>query len=130
MFSLRDLFLVLLLIGGLPMAIARPMYGVLVFAWLGIMNPHRLTWSFAEEIPWSLMYGIATTLGFVVTKDRILRESLRDYWPVLLLLVWYGVTTTFAFIPEAAVEKYGTVLKSQYMCLLTLALLTSRDRLY
>ena len=130
MFSLRDLFLVLLLIGGLPMSIARPMYGVLIFAWLGIMNPHRLTWSFAEEIPWSMIYGIATTIGFLMTKDRILGESLRDYWPVLLLLVWYGITTAFAFIPEAALEKYVAVLKSQYMCLLTLALLTTRTRVY
>ena len=51
MISLRDLILALLLVGGLPVAIARPMYGVLIFAWLGIMNPHRLTWSFAENIP-------------------------------------------------------------------------------
>ena len=130
MISLRDLILALLLVGGLPVAIARPMYGVLIFAWLGIMNPHRLTWSFAENIPWSLMYSIASTIGFLTTKDRNLAGSLRDYWPVLLLLVWYGITTAFAFIPAAAQEKYATVLKSQYMCLLALALLTSRNRVY
>jgi probable O-glycosylation ligase (exosortase A-associated) len=130
MISLRDLILALLLVGGLPVAIARPMYGVLIFAWLGIMNPHRLTWSFAENIPWSLMYSIATTIGFLTTKDRNLAGSLRDYWPVLLLLVWYGITTAFAFIPSAAQEKYATVLKSQYMCLLALALLTTRNRVY
>lgn len=42
-----------------------------------------------------------------------------------LLLVWYGITTAFAFIPAAAQEKYATMLKSQYMCLLALALLTA-----
>lgn len=128
MVSVRDLILTLLLIGGLPVAIARPMYGVLIFAWLGIMNPHRLTWSFAEEVPWSLMYSIAATMGFVATKDRNLQVSVRDYWPVLLLLVWFGITTVFAFNPTAALDKFSAVLKSQYMCLLTLALLTTRMR--
>jgi hypothetical protein len=52
---MRSLLVALLVFGSLPIIIVRPHVGVLVWSWIGYMNPHRLTWGFAYDSrsPWS-----------------------------------------------------------------------------
>ena len=33
---------------------------MLMWAWLGYMNPHRLTWHFAHEMPYAIWLAVAT----------------------------------------------------------------------
>ena len=42
---MRDIVLTLVIFGTLPFILWRPHIGVLVWTWIGFMNPHRLTWS-------------------------------------------------------------------------------------
>lgn len=127
--ALRDLAFALMLIGGLPLAFMRPFVGALVFVWLGMMNPHQYMWSFAGEISWSKLYAVAVLLGALASKEMRWRESVRQYWIVLLFVAWASVTTAFALEPTRAFNKFVDVVKIQAMCLVTLALLTTRARI-
>ena len=127
--ALRDLALALLLIGGMPLAFRRPFIGALVFVWLGMMNIHRYTWGFAGEISWSKLYAGVTILGLLASKEGEWRDSVRQYWIILVFLAWATITTVFALEPARAFNKYADVVKIQAMCLVTLALLTSRARI-
>lgn len=125
---MRDILLCVLLFGGLPVAFARPFYGALVFTWLGLMNPHRFTWGVAYDMPWSLMYAAAIMGGLLFVADKRVLDSLRRYWPVVLYVIWMGVTTLNA-VSETAGYRYQQVLKVHVMCVVTLALLTTRKRI-
>lgn len=128
--AIRDLALSLLLFGGLPIAFRRPFIGALVFVWLGMMNPHRYTWGFAYDFPWSKLYAIAIMLGALASREDIAwKESLRQYWVALLIVAWAAFTTFFALEPRGAVNKYIDVIKIHAMCLVTLAMLNSRTRI-
>jgi len=128
--GLRDLALALLLIGGLPVAFRRPFIGALVFAWLGMMNPHRFSWGFAYDFPWSKLYAAVIFAGVLASKEDILwKDSIRRYRIMLLILAWAAITTVFALEPWRALSKLTDVVKIQVMCLVTLALLTDRARI-
>ena len=127
--SLRDLLLTVLLVGGLPIALRRPFVGALIFAFIGLANPHRYTWGFAYSMPWAFMYAAATVAGLFATQERLIGDSIRRYWPVLLYLAWMGITTIFAIEPASARIRLVEVAKVQLMCLVTLMLLTDWKRI-
>jgi len=128
--ALRDLALALILIGGLPIAFKRPFIGALIFAWLGMMSPHRYTWGFAYDFPWSKLYAAVILLGVLVTQDELQwKDSIRRYRLIILLVCWAALTTLFALEPARAFAKYQDVVKIQLMCLVTLALLHDRRQI-
>ena len=46
---MRDILVTVLVFGMLPLILWRPWIGILVWSWLGYMNPHRQTWGFAYD---------------------------------------------------------------------------------
>lgn len=121
--GLRDLLLSALLIGGLPIGFRRPFFGALIFAFIGLANPHRFTWGFAYSMPWALAYAAVTIAGLINTQERRVADGIREYAPVLVYLAWMGVTTFFALERESALPMLDRVAKVHLMCLVTLCLL-------
>ena len=54
----------------MPFILVRPWIGILLWSWLGYMNPHRLSWGFAYDFPFAAVAGAATLVGLVFTRDR------------------------------------------------------------
>jgi hypothetical protein len=44
---MRDIALTVVIFSLLPFAFARPWFGILLWTWVGLMNPHKLTFGFA-----------------------------------------------------------------------------------
>lgn len=94
------------------------------------MNPHRLGWGFANELPFAAVIGLVTVVAMVFS-----RESKRiPITPVTILLMlfilWMAITTFFATNPDMAYEQLDKVLKIQLMIFFTLILITDRHRLH
>jgi probable O-glycosylation ligase (exosortase A-associated) len=126
---MRDPVLTFLIFGSLPFILMRPWIGVLMWSWLGLMNPHRLSWSYAFSMPFAQAVAIATLLGMLLSK-----EKLRIPWsPVVvalaLFVVWLTITTIFAIDRDAALVEWEKVMKIQLMTFVTLMLITDRKRL-
>jgi len=126
---MRDILLALIVFGSLPIIVARPYVGVLVWAWLGYMNPHRLSWGFAYDFPFAYIVAIVTLVSVFLSKEpkRLPMTGLIAIW--ILFIAWMGVTTVFAFYPEDAWVQYEKVLKIQLMTFATILLITNRERL-
>ena len=126
---MRDVLLAIIVFGSLPMILARPYIGVLVWTWLGYMNPHRLTYGFAFDFPFAYLVAIATLAGLVFSKEpkRFPLTGLTVIW--LVFIAWMGITTVFAFYPVDALTQYEKVLKIQLMTFATILLMCSRERL-
>ena len=54
-FDMRDYVLTAFVFGMVPFCVARPWIGILMWYWLGLMSPHRLTWSFAYTMPFAMV---------------------------------------------------------------------------
>ena len=109
---MRDVLLTLIIMGFVPVILARPYVGVLVFACIGYLNPHRFVWGFAYTMPFAAIIGGATVLGFLFTseKEKIPVNAMVLMWAAWIF--WMNVTTLFALNPEEAFEEWDRAMTS------------------
>lgn len=127
---MRDLALALVLFGSIPFILARPYLGLLMWSWLGYMNPHRLTWGFAYSFPWVMLIAIVTLVSLAISKEskRIPVSAVSVL--LVLFLLWTGFTTFFAAVPGTASETWQQFAKTLVMVFVTLMLVNSRERMH
>lgn len=125
---MRDIALALFVFGMIPFILVRPYLGLLVWSWLGYMNPNRLTYGFAYNFPWVEVVAIATLLGLLLGRERKLPPWSSVLGLLLLYLAWTGVTTVFAAMPGPAWLKWQEFAKILVMVFVTLMLVDSRER--
>jgi probable O-glycosylation ligase (exosortase A-associated) len=122
---MRDLLLLAILTGVSLPALIHPWMGALLWTWVSIMNPHRLTWS-AYDWPVGLISAAVTLIGLVLTTDKR-RLPLTPLTLLLLaFLSWMTITTIFSLKPDAAWPLFDRVWKILLMLLVTIALLHTR----
>ena len=66
---MRDIALALFIFGTLPCILMRPYIGLLVWSWLGYMNPHRLCYGFAVSFPWVYLVAVVTAASLLFSKE-------------------------------------------------------------
>jgi probable O-glycosylation ligase (exosortase A-associated) len=113
----------------LPICLAHPWIGMLMWAWLGYMNPHRLTWHFAHEMPYAIMVAIATLVGLLFTKDRKPIPWVRETYLLSALWLLFTLSTVFALYPSDAWGRLFFVSKILLFTYVPLLLLQDRKRL-
>jgi len=108
----------------------RPYVGVLMWAWLAYMNPHRFTWGFAYSLHFSLIVGVTTVIGFLLSKEpkRFPWTLVTGIW--LLFILWMNITTLFALVPDQAWPEWERAMKIQFMTFVTMLLIQHRNRLH
>ena len=126
---MRDLIVLLLVFGSIPFIFYRPYIGVLVWAWLGYMNPHRLTYGFAMDFPFAQIVAIVTMVAMVISKESKKILWSREIIVLAIFLVWMLITTLNAQYFDFAWEQYTKILKIQIMTFITLMIMGSKDRL-
>lgn len=126
---MRDIILAIIIFGALPLCLTRPSFGLLVWSWLGYMNPHRLTYGFAYAFPWVMIVAVTTIVGALFGREKLKFpwSSITVVW--LLLVAWMCVTTAFALVPDLAHAELQRAVKIQVMILMTFLLMKSRERL-
>lgn len=127
---MRDLFVTGLIFGMLPFVFKRPWLGILLWSWLGYMNPHRLTWGFAYNFPFSMVVGLVTIVAFMASKEKKDMPWTRETIVLLIFVGWMLFTNFFAFYPELAWFQWNKVWKIQLMVILTALIITDRNKLH
>ena len=124
---MRDVLLTLVVFGAIPFILRRPHLGILMYVWLSVMNPHRLTWSFAHDFNFAAIVAVTTLVGAVFARKRPL--PINSLSLVLLAFVgWTSVTTVFALYPSDSFELWVTMMKTQLMVLLIPLLFQTREQ--
>lgn len=126
---MRDIVFTCIMVGLLPACFLRPWVGILVWSWLGYMNPHQHCSGFANSYPWAGMVAIATISGSVLTKDRKPFIWCRESLLMILLWVWFAITTLFSWYPEDAWLYFERFSKIILMTLLAIPLIQTRVRM-
>lgn len=127
---MRDLLLAAVVFGLLPFVLKRPYWGVLLLAWLGYMNPHRLAYGFMLSFPVVMVAALATMLGLLMTREPKKIVWSRETITLALFIAWMGITTLMAEYPAAAAAQYEKVVKIHILTFITLMVLTTRERIH
>jgi probable O-glycosylation ligase (exosortase A-associated) len=125
----RDIALALFIFGTIPFILSRPYIGLLVWSWIGYMNPHKLCYGFAVTFPWVQLIAIVTLISFALSKES--KKIPMSAVSVLLFvfLAWTGLTTIFAVEPADAWEKWQEFAKIMVMVFVTLMMVNNRQRM-
>ena len=99
-----------------------------MWSWLSYMNPHRLTWGFAYDMPFAQIVAITLILAVLFNKDKrnLPITPTTTVWIVFLL--WMGITTALAIYPDRAFDYYVRIIKIQLVTFFTLMLITDKER--
>ncbi len=109
---MRDLIFVGYLAAIMLLAFKRPFLFTLIYAYIDIVSPQRLSYFLLNSIPLSLVMFVLAFLGFLVS-DHKKNVRIAPRWVLLLVLLAYcGYTTTVAAEPVAALEKWSWVWKA------------------
>jgi probable O-glycosylation ligase (exosortase A-associated) len=126
----RDLFVLAVVYGSLPVILFRPFYGLLVYSWLAFMRPQDMTWGSSRVLPLSQWVAIAMVAGLLLSIGRERLMTLKPQTVLLLLLAgWITISTLLALVPEMAQEVYGNYWKAILMSVLATGLVRDRRRL-
>jgi probable O-glycosylation ligase (exosortase A-associated) len=126
---MRDVALTLVIFGTLPFILWRPHIGVLVWSWIGFMNPHRLTWGFAYDMPFAMIVALVTLASVLMSREPKKVPWTRETIVLLIFLAWMLVTTTQAMYPVLAWPHMNEVWKILLMVYVTMMLMQSKERI-
>ena len=126
---MRDLLITAIVLGSLPLIMKRPYIGVLMWSWIGYMNPHRLAYGFANEFPFAKIVGAVTIAALLFSREEKSISWSREIVLLVCFNVWMTVTTVFAMNPVEAWPQWEKVIKIQLMVFITLMLIRDRDKL-
>jgi probable O-glycosylation ligase (exosortase A-associated) len=127
---MRDIVLAVIVFGLLPFILSRPSWGVYLSAWLGYMNPHRLCYGFMLSFPVVMVVALTTLVGMLLSREKKRMIWSREIIILAIMIAWMGVTTTQAFFFDLAWEQYTKVIKIQILTIMTLMLLTTREKVH
>jgi len=128
---MRDIAVLILLMGTVVLAFRAPWYGVLALAVFGYLNPHTYAWGFSTTLPVYQVLFIAVAVSFLINgKDR--QPIPRDWRiPIFYLLwIWFVVTTLDAINPATAMPMLIKVSKIYLPLIFTLLLINTREKLF
>ena len=126
---MRDLLITLIVIVGCIYTLKKSYIGVLLWSWLGYMNPHRLAYGFAYSMPFAQITAIVLIVSTVISKEKkgIPINNITILWFGFIL--WMSITTVFAFFPDAAMKQYIKVMKIQLPIFITILLITDMEKM-
>jgi probable O-glycosylation ligase (exosortase A-associated) len=125
----RDVIVTLLFVVGAFIALKRPYVGGLLWVWIGLMNPHRLGWSFAHGIPFSMLAAGVTFVAIIFNRGQARWLGGGPVYVLLIFLVWMCATTATAIVPDPSQAKLVDVFKVLLMALVVGSLTISRKQI-
>ena len=126
---MRDIIIAMMVFGAVPFMLTRPHIGVLVWSWLGYMNPHRMAYGFAYSFPFSTVTAIATLAGLVFSSEKKNMPWSGTTAAWIMLVIWLNITTLFALNHVEAMYEWDRTMKTMLMVLVTLLVINTRERI-
>lgn len=126
--ALRDLLLFAILMASIPFVLYRPWLGMLLWYWIGIMNPHRLTWGFMYNFPVAMLVAVVTLVALIIARDRKPPPMTKEVVLLCVMAFWVTVTTYLAWVPDSAWDYWEQFMKVLLFTLLAPVLIHGRIR--
>ena len=134
--GIRDAVILVFFVVSSPICFLRPFYGVVLWAIVAFLNPHRFAWSTANTFPVAMIVGAPTLLGFLVFSRDWKAWRTIECFLLVALGAWFTLTSLAAannplFVHHIADtwDRWQTVAKILLMTVVTMAVVDSFERL-
>jgi probable O-glycosylation ligase (exosortase A-associated) len=133
---MRDILVLAIIFGSVPLCFLNPYFGILMWNWVAIFNPHRFTYGFAYNFPVAYVIALPTMAGTIFNKKMNRHFITRETILLVLLWAWFAFTIFYArTVPffsqhiEPGTVQLVRVSKVLLVTFLTILLVSSRERL-
>ncbi|MBK1672750.1 putative O-glycosylation ligase, exosortase A system-associated [Ectothiorhodospira shaposhnikovii] len=99
---MRDLALLAILAGLIPIILMRPWTGIVAWFWVGLMAPHALTWGFMRSFPIATVIGLTTLVALFLARDRRPMPMTREMIMMFVLAGYFAMTSALGVVPHEA----------------------------
>jgi putative inorganic carbon (HCO3(-)) transporter len=126
---MRDLFVTLLVFGSLPFIFKRPAFGMVMWIWISVMNPHSQGWGFARTFPFAAIIAVVMILSMLTSKERFRLPMTSVTVTFILFTLWMCVTAFLGINADENTTQLIKVLKIFSMTLVLLMLVKDRTHI-
>src|SRR3954452_9190098 len=128
---MRGVVFVIVFFSLLPMVFKKPYIGILLWYWISLMNPHRLTYGFASSIPFALLVAVVTLGSLLFAHPEEPKTPPRDRTTFLLvaLMIWISITSVVGRgVPDDILNVWSEPEKMLLMTIVAYTLTNTRER--
>ena len=93
---MRDFALTMVLLGVIPLILFRPHVGILAWAWVAFMNPHREVYSYLQGANLNILIAGLTIAGLIFAREKRASQFGLTVWVIFTFAVWTSLTTVTA----------------------------------
>ena len=125
---MRDLILLLALLGIGAMTIRVPLIGLLAWIWVSVMNPQREVYGFLSGAQINVFIALLTAASWIASKERKTLPSNATTGLLLTFMAWTWITTLFALNVHLSEPLWERTAKSIVLALAVATLVNSASR--
>ena len=126
---MRNLVLLLGIVGALGITVAYPYVGALLWAWFTLQQPHEQAYGFVGEAPLNYVIAVVTLVAWFLSQERKIPPAGFIFWMSTIFVLWMAITTFFAFNLEQSWPYWNLTWKTFLLGFLIAAMATSRTRI-
>lgn len=126
---MRAILIYLFLLSPLPATFLRPHVGIMLWAWISYMNPHRLTFGSAFDFPFLDIVAPVTLAAWLFSREPKLPPNYPLVWLLAAYLLYTSLTTYFAVDSEVSSIKWLLFVKIMLFTIMTTILINNKVRL-
>ncbi|GGC97101.1 putative O-glycosylation ligase, exosortase A system-associated [Undibacterium terreum] len=126
---MRDIALFVLIFSLLPFVFTRPFLGVLMFIWVSLMNPHRLTYGAAYDFPFAALIVVITLISLLASKQPKKFPVTPAVVVLLIFIGWMNLTTFSALEPVRAWTEWNRVMKTMFLLMVVLVSVNTKKEI-
>lgn len=126
---MRSIAVFLAVFSTLPVALIFPFAGLLLWAWIAFMNPHREAFGLAFDFPFNYYIAVVTLAAWVFSAEskRVPAQALVGLFFAFAVVI--SVTTYFALDHAYAFERWDRHIRTMVLLLVVVALANTRLRI-
>lgn len=126
---MRSLILFMVFLVLAVLSLTMPSIGVLTWAWIAIMSPHRLTWDFTYTLQLNLIIVVITFIAWVVSREPKRLPMNSATVMIMLFMAWMTLTTMTSLAPANSWFHWDLHIKNLVFALAVMAVMRTQVRI-
>jgi putative inorganic carbon (HCO3(-)) transporter len=122
---MRDILITAIIFGLLLFSFKRPVIGALLFTWVSLMNPHRLSYGFAYDFPFAAIIAAVTMVSLFTNKEPKRLPITPVTVTLMIFAAWMSFTSLFALEPDLVWLEWNRVMKTFLMVAITMMVINN-----
>ncbi|MEO8936523.1 MAG: putative O-glycosylation ligase, exosortase A system-associated [Burkholderiaceae bacterium] len=127
---MRDIALVVFFLACVPFMLKKPSLGVIMWVWLSVMNPHRLTYGFAYDLQFAAATAGITFIALFITKEERRLTLTPPVVALALFTMWICLSSLFPFHEGSGYDMWSRVMKIMLMTFVALTVIHTKKQIH